>query len=136
MKRSYTALEATKTLPYVRPIVQETVEHYRRMQELTKRHRAAPKEERDSIRALVQEATAAFEACIQELRRLGVEVKDFEMGLVDFPAVLDHRPILLCWRLGEDRVEHWHEVDAGFAGRSRIPDGVLVWPPAPVNTAK
>lgn len=137
MKRSYSAAEATRTLPYVRPIVSEVVERYARIQELGRQHNALKKEEgekRDRARAEIQAEAAALNDCLEELRRLGVEVKDFEMGLIDFPTVLAGRPILLCWRLGEERVEHWHEVDAGFAGREKIPEGVLVWPPASVNS--
>ena len=50
----------------------------------------------------------------------GIEVKDIESGLVDFPSEYDGRIIYLCWRLGESRVEWWHELDAGFAGRQPI----------------
>jgi hypothetical protein len=54
---------------------------------------------------------------VAELRELGVEPKNPTMGLVDFPCDLDGRIVLLCWKLGEDRVEFWHELDAGFNGR-------------------
>ena len=52
---------------------------------------------------------------------LGVQLKDFERGLVDFPSLRDGRVVLLCWQLGEgDELEWWHDVDAGFAGRTPL----------------
>lgn len=56
-----------------------------------------------------------------ELEALGVQLKDFERGLVDFPSLREGRVVLLCWQLGEgDRVEWWHETEAGFAGRQPL----------------
>jgi hypothetical protein len=51
------------------------------------------------------------------LARRGIALRDPESGLVDFPGERDGRRVWLCWRLGEERVGHWHELDAGFAGR-------------------
>jgi hypothetical protein len=61
---------------------------------------------------------------IDELRELGVEPKGALDGLIDFPAMLDGRPVYLCWRLGETEVTHWHDIDAGFAGRQSLVAGV------------
>lgn len=56
-----------------------------------------------------------------ELEALGVQLKDFERGLVDFPSLREGRIVLLCWQLGEgDELEWWHDVDAGFAGRTPL----------------
>jgi hypothetical protein len=56
-----------------------------------------------------------------ELESLGVQLKDFERGLVDFPSLRDGRVVLLCWQMGEgDELEWWHDVDAGFAGRTPL----------------
>jgi len=58
---------------------------------------------------------------ISELEGLGVQLKDFERGLVDFPSLREGRVVLLCWQLGEgDELEWWHDVDAGFAGRTPL----------------
>jgi len=58
---------------------------------------------------------------IAELEALGVQLKDFERGLIDFPSLRDGRIVLLCWQLGEgDELEWWHDVDAGFAGRTPL----------------
>ncbi|MBC7899656.1 MAG: DUF2203 domain-containing protein [Saprospiraceae bacterium] len=58
-----------------------------------------------------------------ELHELGVQLKDYSRGLIDFPSMMDGRVVLLCWQLGEDeRIEWWHELEAGFAGRQPLPD--------------
>jgi hypothetical protein len=65
-------------------------------------------------------AAAELERCLERLAELGVQVKDPESGLLDFPAVRDGEDVLLCWRVGEDAVEWWHGLDEGFAGRRPI----------------
>ena len=62
----------------------------------------------------------SFSAAVQEIEFLGVYVKDFRNGLVDFPYERDGRIIYLCWRLDEDEIGWWHETDAGFAGRQPL----------------
>jgi hypothetical protein len=60
---------------------------------------------------------------LAELRALGVEPKGAMEGLVDFPSLMDGRIVYLCWRLGEPEVLHWHELEAGFAGRQPLTAG-------------
>ena len=56
-----------------------------------------------------------------ELHELGVQLKDYSRGLIDFPSLRDGRIVLLCWQLGEDeKIEWWHELEAGFAGRQPL----------------
>jgi hypothetical protein len=56
-----------------------------------------------------------------EIADLGVEMKDYSRGLIDFPHMRNGRVVLLCWQLGEgDEIEWWHETDVGFAGRQRL----------------
>ena len=56
-----------------------------------------------------------------ELHELGVQLKDYSRGLIDFPCIRDGRIVLLCWQLGEDeKIEWWHELEAGFAGRQPL----------------
>src|SRR5260221_11424533 len=60
-------------------------------------------------------------ALVGEIEALGVQLKDFSRGLIDFPSLRDGRVVLLCWQLGEgDRLEWWHDIDAGFAGRTHL----------------
>ena len=71
----------------------------------------------DRLQRDIQAAARGIDAFVRELTDLGVEMKGFDVGLVDFPGEMDGRPVCLCWRLGEPAVAHWHERDAGFAGR-------------------
>jgi hypothetical protein len=66
------------------------------------------------------EALTNFMVAVQEILSLGVEIKDFERGLCDFPHWRDGRVVYLCWQRGEDRIEWWHDTDAGFAGRQPL----------------
>jgi hypothetical protein len=57
---------------------------------------------------------------VKALTELGIEVKDIGTGLIDFPCDRDGRVVYLCWRLGEDDIAYWHELDDGFAGRQPL----------------
>jgi hypothetical protein len=57
---------------------------------------------------------------IAEIDSIGVQVKDLEAGLLDFPCRLDDQVVLLCWRMGETAIEHWHTVEQGFQGRQPV----------------
>ena len=57
---------------------------------------------------------------IAEIDAIGVQVKDLETGLLDFPFRLDDDVVLLCWRMGEPAIEHWHTTEAGFKGRQPV----------------
>ena len=59
---------------------------------------------------------------LEKLEKTGCLLKDLEQGLVDFYCKFEGRDIFLCWKLGEDKVKAWHEVDAGFTGRQSIID--------------
>lgn len=56
----------------------------------------------------------------RELKALHIELKDYFTGLVDFPCSMNGREVYLCWKLDEPEVAHWHELDAGFAGRQKL----------------
>jgi hypothetical protein len=57
-----------------------------------------------------------------EIDSIGVQVKDLDAGLLDFPCTMDGQVVLLCWRMGETSIEHWHTVEAGFQGRQPLDD--------------
>lgn len=59
---------------------------------------------------------------IAEIDSIGVQVKDLDTGLLDFPFRLDEDIVLLCWRIGESSIEHWHTVESGFQGRQPVDD--------------
>ncbi len=70
------------------------------------------------IRALVDQMGAS----VLRLDEWGITLRDIETGLIDFPALVNGRQVWLCWRLGEDSVGWWHELEAGFGGRRRLID--------------
>jgi len=73
-----------------------------------------------NIRAEMESHLQKVRENIAEIDAIGVQVKDLETGLLDFPFRLDDDVVLLCWRVGESSIEHWHAVDAGFKGRQPV----------------
>ena len=61
---------------------------------------------------------------LNNIHEMGVIVKDLEMGLCDFPYLMEGRVVYLCWRLGEETIEWWHEIDDGYKGRQALPKGI------------
>ncbi|HEY3705664.1 MAG TPA: DUF2203 domain-containing protein [Terracidiphilus sp.] len=59
---------------------------------------------------------------LSEIDSIGVQIKDLDSGLLDFPFKLEDEVVLLCWRLGEQSIEHWHTVESGFKGRKPVDD--------------
>jgi hypothetical protein len=61
---------------------------------------------------------------LAEIDSIGVQVKDLDIGLLDFPCEVEGRVVLLCWKMGEESITHWHATDEGFAGRKRIDERI------------
>ena len=61
---------------------------------------------------------------LAEIDSIGVQVKDIDIGLLDFPCEVDGKTVLLCWKMGEDSITHWHGTDEGFAGRKLIDERI------------
>ena len=57
---------------------------------------------------------------LARIMELGVQIKDFDRGLVDFPHLREGREVFLCWELEEDDIEFWHDIDSGYSGRERL----------------
>jgi hypothetical protein len=122
----FTVQEANALLPDVRTIVGKIQRAHRRLSRYRDdAKKAAEGAERGGggVANGVAYATILTQLTTQltELEELGVQLKDFERGLVDFPSLREGRVVLLCWQLGEgDELEWWHDVDAGFAGRTPL----------------
>jgi hypothetical protein len=71
-------------------------------------------------RAEREKAVQETKDTLAEIDSIGVQVKDFEQGLLDFPSVMDGRAVLLCWKLGEPAIAHWHTEEEGFEGRKPL----------------
>lgn len=126
--RLFTIEQANRMLPLVRRIVEDIVQDYARWREqvgvlevvAAGRRGDSPPDEAEKVERDTQRLAGDIERYVGELRELGVDFKGFDEGLVDFPAEMDGRRVYLCWKLGEESVEHWHDVDAGFAGRRKL----------------
>jgi hypothetical protein len=57
---------------------------------------------------------------LRRVQEMGVQVKDFDRGLLDFPHIRDGREVFLCWELDEDDIQFWHDIDAGYSGREKL----------------
>lgn len=66
------------------------------------------------------QASGRFQQILREFAELGLQVKDLEAGLVDFPHIKDGQEVFLCWKLGEETIDYWHELETGFAGRKML----------------
>jgi hypothetical protein len=93
---------------------------------------ASPPPGKERLAERLRDLAAQITASVERINAHGCLVKDLELGLVDFYAMLDGQPVLLCWQLGEPAVTHWHGVEEGFAGRKPIA-GVSVSPPEFLN---
>ena len=131
--RFFTLSEANRTLPLVKRIVEDVAASYPSWKDLVSRYELIAAEARPdwgespeqlALKAQIDDVARKINACLVELEQIGCEFKGFEEGLVDFHGKLDDREILWCWRMGEDRITHWHDLDAGFAGRQPIPEVV------------
>jgi hypothetical protein len=129
--RYFSVEQANKTLPLVRVIVEDIVRQSRLVntlqQRLTRvlRERRRPSEDLYSEEMKQSQSELEIEeeklqGYVDELTRLGVELKSDEIGLCDFRSLRDGREVYLCWKLGEAEVQFWHELDAGVAGRRRL----------------
>ena len=130
-KKYFSIAEANAALPLIKAIVRDITELAHDLRE--RQGRLLPLKPGKGGAALephqeeLQHALADYERdqerlndFEQELKGLGVELKDYFAGLIDFPCMLDNREIYLCWRYGEPEVAYWHELNAGFTGRQRI----------------
>jgi hypothetical protein len=127
MTKYFTVEEANRTLPLVRRIVTDIVaahgERVARIKEYGHLDHGLSEmnSRRQELDEELKELTDRINGFIEELEGVGALFKGFDPGLVDFYAMMDDRPVFLCWKLGETKVEFWHEIEAGFAGRQRVP---------------
>jgi hypothetical protein len=130
-KRLFTPREANSALDQVCPVAERLVAVRARMRELAETQSEnilaiggngvgyAATDLKAARGGLEQLADDAAEA-VRELDAIGVVVKDLDLGLLDFPAVRDGDEVELCWQVGEDAVEYWHPLEAGYRGRKPI----------------
>lgn len=132
--RLFTLTEAERTLPLVRRIALDLMQEHpvwRRaiaQYEVLAAGTVASEGESTEVaaaRVQVEQCAARIDACLKEIDQVGCMFQGFEEGLVDFRSMRGDRMVLLCWRYGEARITHWHEVGAGYAGRHSIDEPIL-----------
>jgi hypothetical protein len=72
-----------------------------------------------------QQLAQTMKSAVNRILETGCVIKDLEVGLLDFPAIIDNQDVYLCWKLGEDRIRFYHRQDEGFAGRKPLDPGDL-----------
>src|SRR5262245_57129740 len=129
-KKYFTPAEATRSLALVSRIVNDIVREYLQFRALHETCRASDMRARgaeaEAARLQYVALTDHLSDLKEELEKIGCELKDCQIGLVDFPCVHLGREVSLCWKLGEERVAFWHEVDAGYGGRRPIDETVFL----------
>ena len=122
--RYFSVAQADRSLVLVKRIVADVITLHRRLLELQAAYDAAEARDRpDELEAAKDqlfETGRRLRACLIELEEVGAELKDWSLGIVDFPCIAGGGEVRLCWRWGERAVEHWHDVGDGFAGRRPI----------------
>ena len=137
MARTFTIAEAETLLPVLESLLRSAIDAKKLIEEVDAEHQALAsrvfvnggtavdimavarrKAERDKALQKAKDAVAEIDAT-------GVQVKDLDIGLLDFPCLVGEEVILLCWKLGEQGITHWHGVEEGFAGRKPIDERIL-----------
>src|SRR3954465_7182968 len=138
-KRRFSLDEANSSLPLVKRVVGDIVKTHalamKLQHELERQVTAAAASKQTghaAVTALQQSpqnvtmqdqldtCMAKLEDFVDELSEIGCELKDYQMGLIDFVGRHEGRDVYLCWKLGEESITHWHELDSGFAGRQPV----------------
>jgi len=76
-------------------------------------------------RAESDKAVQDAKDALAEIEAIGVQIKDLDVGLLDFPCVVDDEIVLLCWKYGEEKIEYWHGTEEGFRGRKPVDERIL-----------
>ena len=132
--KTFTIDEANALLPHVTPLIEQLQGLQRSILKTTQQlDEAAGKLAQGngypirSIKNQISELTKhqlqlidAFQSALDQLERLGCLLKDLNIGLIDFYSLREGELVLLCWKLGEDRVRFWHTIDSGYTDRQPL----------------
>lgn len=118
----FTQYEAKRTLPLVKQIVRDILNNAIQIKTIAE-SLGGKIEDNQEIQQLISD----IDSFMKELNDLGCTYKDwnFQIGLVDFPAIIDNEEVLLCWRSDEDDIRFYHGIEEGFTGRKPIPEEYL-----------
>lgn len=127
MPKYFTVEEANRTLPLVRRIVSDIISTHADLMKRAEEYGVlesgseANAARRGELERELRQLTDTVNSFVDELTDIGAQFKGFEGGLVDFFSILDGRPVFLCWKMGEESIEWYHELNAGYRGRQRLP---------------
>jgi hypothetical protein len=124
MPKTYTPNQANEALQEVRPLVADLIQLGERIRSVQPEiwsvvEKSAGNGGHPELSRMLPDFDR-LDAVLHRLQDMNIEVKDLSIGLIDFPALKDGRVIYLCWKYNEDRIQFWHEIEAGFAGRQPI----------------
>lgn len=121
--RHYTLEQANGLLPGLKPLLRELRDAKDLLIDAEAHETlgdAAPTNGGGTEGRQVGEAFLEVQRLLSKLNEAGIVVRDVDRGLVDFPSLREGQEVYLCWELGEDRVEHWHDLDSGYRSRRPI----------------
>jgi hypothetical protein len=112
--------EANRALPLVKRIVGDIVKMHGQVTVLQGTLAAAKQKDQSTKQKELDHAIELLQNYVDELHEVGCELKDYQTGLVDFLGRHRGHEVCLCWKLGEDHIAYWHEIQSGFAGRQPV----------------
>ena len=120
-KRRFTVQQANSTLPLVKRIVRDIVRTQTEVQQIQgELETLTAARELSAAQARLDQAAHRLEDYVDELADIGCILKDYQIGLIDFVGQHERRDVYLCWKLGEETIGYWHEIQSGYAGRQPI----------------
>jgi hypothetical protein len=122
-ERHFTREEANALLPRLKPLLRQlrnTRDELTDAEAHEALSEAAPGNGGGEQGVQVGVAFLEVRRMLETLEEAGIVLRDIDRGLVDFPAVMDGQEVYLCWELGEDEVDHWHDLDSGYRGRQSL----------------
>ena len=119
-KRRFTLAQANSALPLVRRIVGDIVKTHGLILRLQAEMDRGSGKEQAAAQTRLDESVGRLEDYVEELTEIGCELKDYQVGLIDFVGRHDSRDVYLCWKLGEEQIGYWHEINAGYSCRQPV----------------
>ena len=119
-KRRFTLAQANSALPLVKRIVGDIVKTHGLVLRLQAEMDRASGKEQAAAQGQLDASVGRLEDFVDELSEVGCELKDYQVGLIDFVGRHESRDVYLCWKLGEESIAYWHEMNAGYAGRQPV----------------
>jgi len=122
-KKHYSRDEARALLPQIRQWLKQLSSARQRFGRLDQRLAGLLAGGQDTGGETVNQwvkVLADIKVNLREFQKREIQIKDFDRGLVDFPAILDGKEVFLCWEQDEQDIEFWHDLNSGYAGRERL----------------